>query len=169
MNRYRGIAVREGKNRYDEVFPFKTMIMAYNESDPIGLPSNYNHDSTRMAGWSFLTGIFIEPGKAYLTNELLIPENKEDQEKLNKRLIYHANRRYIDEHEKEIEELKSLLGDNLSEKALVAPINGVAIYDEGILYKLFPDLEPKDKKGLVGLNNTFPIRRTIQIGGIDMI
>lgn len=157
MNRYRGIAITDGKNRYDEVFPFKTMIMAYNESDPIGLPSNYNHDSTRMAGWSFLTGIFIEPGKAYLTNELLIPENKEDQEKLNKRLIYHANRRYIDEHEKEIEELKSLLGDNLSEKALVAPINGVAIYDEGILYKLFPDLEPKDKKGLVGLNELTPV------------
>lgn len=153
MKRYRGIAITDGINRYNEVFPIKTMLTAYNESDPLGLPSNYNHDSTRMAGWSFLTGIFIEPGKAYLTDELIVPENIEDKDILKKRLIDHANRRYIDKREKEIEELKSLLGDSLSEKASVAPINGVAFYDKGILYKLFPDLKPKDKKDLVELKD----------------
>lgn len=151
MKRYRGIAITDGMNRYNELFPFTAMLKAYNESDPIGLPSNYSHDNTRMAGWSFLTGIFFEPGKAYLTDELFIPENKTDKEKLKMRLAHHANKRYVEEHKDEIEELKHLLGSNLSKNASIAPINGVAFYDKGILYKLFPELKPKDRKGLIEL------------------
>ncbi len=50
----KGVVMTDGVNRYDEYFPFKTVVNAYNDSDPIGLPLSLNHDGTRMYGcWHF--------------------------------------------------------------------------------------------------------------------
>ncbi len=34
----KGVVMTDGINRYNEFFPLKTVINAYNNSDPIGLP-----------------------------------------------------------------------------------------------------------------------------------
>lgn len=149
----KGVVMTDGINRYNEFFPLKTVINAYNNSDPIGLPLSLNHDGTRMYGWSFLSGIYIEPGKAYVTNDSYFPENDEDRKKLQNQLIEFSNRQYIDKNKEKIDRLRSLLGDNLSSDGKVAPVEAVAFHDKGILYRIFPDLEPKEKKDLYDISN----------------
>lgn len=153
----RGIAMSDGLNRKNHYFSLNTIINAYEGAWKHGTPSNLNHDSTKFIGWNYITGIYMEPGKAYVTNEMRIPETNEEYDifmKKNKDYLY--KKCYIDRKEK-YDELKEMLGDKLTGKSRPALISCVAYEDENILFKVFPEIEKEMHKGLIDLNFMTPV------------
>ena len=153
MRRYRGIALTDGVNRKDHYLPLKTILNAYGREWVDGVPSNLSHDATRPIGWAYIDGVYLEPGKAYATNEIYIPENEEEQKlvsyKEQTQLIAH----YMHDNQKGLNELASLLGDKLSDKKMIVPVEAAAYWDRNIVLKVFPELNDKlDKDGLIHLS-----------------
>jgi hypothetical protein len=153
----RGIAMSDGLNRKNHYFSLESILKAYADSWNQGTPSNLNHDNTRFIGWNYVTGIYIEPGKAYVTNSMTIPETEEEHTNLfEKNLNYLYKVYYLDRKEK-YDILKDQLGDKLSKNANPALINCVAYEDEGIVPRVFPEIKHMLHKGLIDIRLLEPI------------
>lgn len=151
MKKYRGIASSDGMNRNGQFMTFGALHNGYASSWKNGLPSNINHDRTRTIGWNRLSGIYLEPGKAYITNTLFCPENEDDRLHLNNLILEYNQRVYIHEREDALKTLKDKLGDTLSDNGRAAPLSAVAFEDKGIVARVFPELgELMDDDGLIG-------------------
>lgn len=158
METYQGVAITDGANRKNHIMPLSTIIKAYHDSWNIAIPMNLGHDRTKPIGFTMLTGVYMEPGKAYLTNESAIMETKEEHEKLHKLINIYDYKIFCEEHKKELDTLIKRLGDALSDKFCVAPVGqAVAIKDKDIVYRLFPEWSETIKDGLVDLRNLEPI------------
>jgi len=145
MKIYKGIAGTDGENRNNICVPFMALLNAYDEYPLSGIPSNLGHDSTKPIGWTYIDGIYIEPGKSYIINSLNMADSPEDQ----KWLRYKIGARYQDflnNNNDDIERLRFLLEDKLSKDAEVVPTNGIAFHDNSILYRVFPQFKPDDPK-----------------------
>ena len=95
---------------------------------------NLGHDRTKPIGYTMLTGIYMEPGKAY------------------------DYKIFCEEHKKELDTLIEKLGDVLSDKFRVAPVGqAVAIKDKDIVYRFFPKWSETIKDGLADVWNLEPI------------
>ena len=152
MKKYQGVAITDGKNRKDHILPLRTLLKGYHDSRNTLIPINLGHDRTKPIGYTLLTGLYMEPGKAYITNTSEIMETKEEYEKLRQFLNAYDYEKFCKNHEKELDELKKRLGGVLSNKFSVAPVSqAVAIKDKDIIYRLFPDWIESIKDGLVDL------------------
>ena len=147
----------DGLNRKNHFIPLNAIINAYEETWKHGTPSNLNHDSTKFVGWTFVNGIYMEPGKAYVTNEMRIPENDTEHETLIRRNMEYLYRKYYLERKDKYDKLKELLGNNLSCESRPALISCVAYEDKGILYKIFPKMKDEMHKGLINMNQLIPV------------
>lgn len=146
-------------NRKNHVFTLSALHESYSKSWKIGVPTNLNHDSTRPIGWTEFAGIYLEPGKAYLTNTTMLPETDDDRKALDKIRTIQTHQIYVEDHKEEIEKLKQMLGDNLTEGKSVAPISAVAFDDPGIVFRVFPELEELiNDDGLIELRNLDPVQ-----------
>lgn len=158
METYQGVAITDGINRKNHIMPLSTIIKAYHDSWNTAIPMNLGHDRTKPIGFTMLTGIYMEPGKAYVTNESAIMETKEEHEKLHKMIDAYDYKIFCEEHKKELDTLIKKLGDALSDKFRVAPIGqAVAIKDKDIVYRLFPEWSEKIKDGLADVRNLEPV------------
>ena len=153
----RGIAMSDGLNRKNHYFPLSSIINAYEDAWKYGTPSNLNHDSTKFIGWNYITGIYMEPGKAYVTNEMRIPETDEEHDALMKKNINYLYRKYYIDRKEKYDELQVILGDKLTDKSRPALISCVAYEDENILFRVFPEFKDEMHKGLVDLNSLTPV------------
>jgi len=88
MNIYQGVAITDEVNRKNHVIPLSTIIKAYRDSWDTIIPMNLGHDRTKPIGYTCFTGIYMEPGKAYATNESAIVETDEEREKVRKMIIF---------------------------------------------------------------------------------
>lgn len=147
----------DGLNRRNHYFPLSSIINAYDDAWKYGTPSNLNHDSTKFIGWNYITGIYMEPGKAYVTNEMRIPETDEEYNALMKENINYLYKKYYIDRKKKYDELKVMLGDKLTDKSRPALISCVAYEDENILFRVFPEFKDDMHKGLVDLNSLTPV------------
>lgn len=157
MQKMKGIAMTDGLNRKDHFIPFESMMKAYEEAWERGGPTNLNHDSTKFAGWTYLSGIYLEPGKAYLTNEVYIPENDEEHKQLVEKNIRYLEQIYYYSKIDEFNRLRDMLGEYLSNSAMPALVNCVAFEDKNIVLKVFPELEADIHKGLIDLKLLEPV------------
>lgn len=157
MLKSRGIAMSDGLNRKNHFIPLSSIIEAYKQSWRRGTPTNLNHDATKFIGWTFPTGIYIEPGKAYLTNTLYMPEDQDEHDKLLTRNIHYLEQTYYFSKLEDFEHLKKELGGVLSSEAKPALVNGVAFEDKGIVLRVFPELESCLNKGLIDINLLEPV------------
>lgn len=153
----RGIAMTDGLNRKNHYISLNAILNAYENAWKYGTPSNLNHDSTKFVGWTFVNGIYMEPGKAYVINEMQIPENSTEHKNLIRRNMDYLYRKYYLERKDKYDELKELLGNKLSDKSRPALINCVAYEDQGIVYKIFPEMRTDMHKGLINLKQLTPI------------
>ncbi len=158
MEIYQGVAITDGVDRKNHIMPLSTIIKAYHDSWNTVIPMNLGHDRTKPIGYTMLTGIYMEPGKAYVTNESALMETKEEHEKMRKMINAYDYKVFCEEHKKELDTLVKRLGDVLSNKFQVAPIGqAVALKDKGIVYRLFPEFSETIKDGLVNLRNLEPV------------
>lgn len=158
METYQGVAMTDGVNRKNHVFPLKTIIESYRNAWNSIFPVNVGHDRTKPVGFTRLTGIYMEPGKAYLTNEGAIMDTKEEHEKLHKMIKAHDYKVFCEERKEELNVLTKKLGDKLSDKFRVAPVaQAVAIKDRNIVYRLFPEWLETTKDGLVDIRELEPV------------
>lgn len=148
---HKGVAYTDGPCRNKHSFTFEAVLNSYLESPIEGVPVNIGHDRTKLHGWTYFTGMFIEPGMASVTNSYYEPETQEEKEEIQRKNSVHTKQVYIDDNLESIQMLRELLGDKLSTDNEVAPVNGVALRDNNILYRVFPDLAKVDKKGLTDL------------------
>ena len=84
MESYQGVAITDGVNRKNHILPLSTIITAYHNLCDAAIPMNLGHDRTKPIGYTMLTGIYMEPGKAYVTNEVVIMETEEERKEMRK-------------------------------------------------------------------------------------
>lgn len=158
MQSYNGIAATDGLNRKNHFMPLSALHEGYMKIWRNGVPTNLNHDSTKLMGWTKFTGIYLEPGKAYITNKTMFPEGKEEENELKKLRDAHFYHAYFAEHSSEFHELELKLGDALTEQKKIAPISAVAYHDEKILFRVFPELAKLiNDDGLIELQYLEPV------------
>lgn len=58
MEKYQGVAMTDGINRKNHIFPLSAIIKAYHASWHTALPVNLGHDRTKPIGYTMLTGIY---------------------------------------------------------------------------------------------------------------
>lgn len=158
MKTYQGVAITDGINRKNHIMPLSTLINAYHDSWDTAIPMNIGHDNTKPIGYSLLTGIYMEPGKAYLTNAATIMETDDEYATLLKMRRSYDYDIFCREHKSELDSLVEKLGDTVSENFCVAPVGqAVAIVDKDIIYRLFPEWSETTKDGLVDLRELTPV------------
>lgn len=152
-----GIAMTDGVNLKNRFFSLSTILNSYEQIWKIGTPSTLNHDSTRFAGWNFLSGIYMEPGKAYVTNRIYIAENQHEYDQLQKRNHDYLYKHYYLDRKNLFDTLKSNLGEKLSDHHCPALFSSVAYYDKGIVLRVFPKLQKYINDGLIDINLLTPV------------
>lgn len=158
MEKYQGVAMTDGINRKTHIFPLSAIIKAYHASWHTALPMNLGHDRTKPVGYTMLTGIYMEPGKAYVTNESAIMETKEEYEIMQKMISSYDNKIFCVEHKNELDTLTKKLRGVLSDEFRVAPVGqAVAIKDKDLVYRLFPEWSQTIKDGLADVRDLQPV------------
>lgn len=158
MEKYQGVAMTDGINRKTHIFPLSAIIKAYHASWHTALPMNLGHDRTKPVGYTMLTGIYMEPGKAYVTNESAIMEAKEEYEIMQKMISAYDNKIFCVEHKNELDTLTKKLRGVLSDEFRVAPVGqAVAIKDKDLVYRLFPEWSQTIKDGLADVRDLQPV------------
>ena len=158
MEKYQGVAITDGINRKNHMLPLSTIIKAYRDSWDTVLPMNLGHDRTKPIGYTMLTGVYMEPGKAYLTNESAIAETDEEHEILRKMISAYDHKIFCEEHKNELDVLTKKLSGVLSDQFRVAPVGqAVAIMDKDIVYRLFPEWSETIKDGLADVRDLQPV------------
>lgn len=154
MDVYQGVVATDGVNRKNHILPLNTIINTYRDSWNIAVPMNLGHDRTKPIGFTTLAGVYMEPGKAYLTNESVIMDSKEEHKMMRKMINAYDHKIFCAEHKDELDVLIEKLGDVLSDKFRVAPVGqAVAIIDKNIVPRLFPEWAETLKDGLVNARN----------------
>lgn len=158
MEKYQGVAMTDGINRKTHIFPLSAIIKAYHASWHTALPMNLGHDRTKPVGYTMLTGIYMEPGRAYVTNESAIMETKEEYEIMQKMISAYDNKIFCVEHKNELDTLTKKLRGVLSDEFRVAPVGqAVAIKDKDLVYRLFPEWSQTIKDGLADVRDLQPV------------
>lgn len=158
MQVYQGVAITDGVNRKNQILPLETLINAYRDVWSTVIPVNMGHDRTKPIGYTKMTGIYLEPGKAYVTNEVAFMETNEEFEEMRTFINAHDYHVFCEEHKEEIDVLKNRLGDILSKTYRIAPIGqAVALKDKGIITRLFPEWTETFSDGLVDAKDLEPV------------
>ena len=63
-----------------------------------------------IRGYTMLTGVYMEPGKAYVTYESAIMETDEEYEKMREMIMAYDYKIFCEEHRKELDTLINRLG-----------------------------------------------------------
>lgn len=157
MTTFNGIAVTDEINRYNQKFTLNAMYQSYTQQWSELLPCGINHNSEKDIGISKLTGIYIEPGKAYMTNSVSFADSKEEGEKIlqhNYEYQYEHNViNHMDKYNALIDKIKGYI---FGEYKLFWR-NGVLVYNKGIVERLFPDLCANSQDGLLDIELLSPV------------
>lgn len=155
---YQGVAMTDGLNRKNHFFPFSTVINSYHDSWNRLLPVNIGHDRSKPIGYTKLSGIYIEPRKAYVTNNTYAAENKEEMEQLCEFIKSYNYKMFCTERKDELDKLLDMLGKCKTDKIDVAPIGqATAIIDKEIVINVFPEFVEQINDGLIDLRLLDPV------------
>lgn len=158
MEIYQGVAITDGLNRKNHFMPLSTILKAYRDSWNSIIPMNLGHDRTKPIGYTKLTGVYMEPGKAYVTNEAAIMETNEEHEAMHKMIKAYDYKVFCEKHKEELDVLIRKLGDALSNTFRVAPVGqAVAIRDKDIVCRLFPEWTETFRDGLADVKDLEPV------------
>lgn len=153
-----GVAMTDGLNRKKHFISLSTILKAYRDTWERPIPINIGHDRTKPIGYTKMTGVYMEPGKAYVTNEGAIMETREEHEMLRKMIALNDNQQFCEAHKDEIALLVEKLKGVITDSFRVAPIGqAVAIKDNDIVKRLFPEWTDNFKNGLTDIKELNPV------------
>lgn len=162
---YQGVAMTDGLNRKNHFYPFSTVMNSYHEAWNNPMPMNLGHDRSKPIGYTKLTGIYLEPGKAYVTNEACAAETKEEMEQICQFNRIYDHKKFCTEHKDELDKLYEMLGEYKTDKITVAPIGqATAFIDKDIVIRVFPELAEQIKDGLIDLRLLDPVYKNNDSG-----
>ena len=151
MKTFNGIAMTDEVNLKGHIFPVETIYNAYFNSPPCPTPSFANHDHTKLIGYTELSGIYCQPGKAFLLNKIFFPENENEHNCFPDAYDYLYKERYV-ENKCKYDKLKELLGHDLTEEAVPCWVNAVSFFDRNIIKRVLPELISVDDDGLIDIS-----------------
>lgn len=153
-----GVVMTDGLNRKKHFISLSTILKAYRGTWDRLMPINIGHDRTKPIGYTKMTGDYMEPGKAYVTNEGAIMETREEHEMLRKMIALNDNQQFCEAHKDEIDLLVGKLKGVITDSFRVAPIGqAVAIKDNDIVKRLFPEWTDNFKNGLTDIKELNPV------------
>lgn len=157
MKVFNGVAVTDEVNLYNEKFTLQAMFCAYQDQWNELIPSFANHNHTKSIGYSKITGIYLEPKKAYTTNAILLCENEKEggqTREYNSSYLYKTHvTDNIEKYNLLIEKVKDfIVGDHLKYWT-----NGVFIYNKGIISRALPKFVENIHDGLIDIQLLLPV------------
>ena len=105
-----------GVNRYGITFTVGALESALDQSWQYGVPSCISHDLHRLIAWSKGMSLYLEPGLVRLAGLVYSPENKKDEEELQKIFQERMQARLQDAFEPHAEKLYKRLSNLLSKE-----------------------------------------------------
>lgn len=157
MVTFKGIAVTDEINLYNEIFSLQAMFGAYEKQWNELMPSFANHNHTKSIGYSKLTGLFIEPKKAYATNAFCVPENEAEEKKIREYNYNHLYQVHITENIDKYNCLIEKANEYIIGECKKYWTNGVYIQNKGIVSRMFPDLTQHIQNGLIDIKLLTPV------------
>lgn len=149
LNKAIGIGITDGISRYNTKCTIGALIKAYADTWKYGLPMNFNHDKTKLVGWTSLLSLYFEPNSAKLTNISMFPENDEERQEIENRIRAFQFEQFKEE-EANFRNLIDKIKDHISSN-YKKYLNGcVCIYDKDIIKNVIPSIiEDLDDDGLI--------------------
>lgn len=147
-----------GVNRYGIAFTVGALESGLEQCWKYGLPSCMSHDLHRLVAWSKGMSLYLEPGLVRLAGLVCSPEDKNDEEKLQRIFQSSLQARLQEEFKPHSEELYQRLSKLLSKEHYPLMPACAAIVDNGLAIRAFPAIfQKQDKKGLIPLKSLNPI------------
>lgn len=153
MIEFSGVGVTDEVNLYDQRFTLRALYSAYEDIWNEGVPSFFNHDHRKHLGWTKLSGIYLEPHTAYVTNTIYVGENENECKLLQDKSYNQIFKIRVTDRIDKYNELKSRLGTALTDKATPCWVNAVSFFDQGIVRRVLPQLSTEMVKGLIPIKN----------------
>lgn len=159
MKQIEGIVASDGLNKKRHYFSFEVLEGMYHDNWKYNFPVGINHDRTKpIIGAGHLSGVYFEPGKAYVTSSTFFAENESDNEQFASEFKNWTYQTYVEKHLEDLKRLEHQLEGFLSTEKTVAPIAAVAFIDKGIVLRVFPKLEELiDDTGLIDISMLDPV------------
>ena len=151
MFTYKGIAVTDEINLYNEKFTLQAMYSAYEKQWDDIIPSFANHDHKLCIGFSKLTGIYLDSQMAYMTNSMTIGENEDEEKKIrdvNYRMLYETA---VLENMEKYKVLENKVAECIEGKTKYYWTNCVFIHNKDIVKRVFPELISQMENGLLDI------------------
>lgn len=162
MKVFQGVAITDGRNRNNTEFKLNALVSAYNEAWNKPIPMHIGHDRTKPVGYAHIKGIYLEPGKAYVTNNSCLIETEEERKQLIKLISNYDYHIFCKNHKEEIKKLVNELGDKIENDYFVTPVGqAVAISNNNIVKRACPELSNDIEDGLIDLRKLEPVYKKI--------
>lgn len=153
-----GTIANDKINRYNEKITIGALVGAYQSQWRDIFPMTVNHDNTRLIGYSRLSGIYLEPGATYLTNQSFMPETEAEKSFVNQTICKQISANRLQKNQELYDQLLSQLKDFLSGNYALSYSNGIVVIDEGIVSRSCPTLwSMRDQDGLIPLEHLTPV------------
>jgi len=152
MLEFSGVGLTDEINLYGHKFSIEGMYSSYEDIWEEGIPSFLNHDHRKHLGWTKLSGLYLEPHKAYLMNSIMIGESEAERSKLQKLSYQQLYDKRVVSQQSKYDELKEKLGGLLSTESKPCWVNAVSYYDVGIVQRAIPNISASLMKGLMPLS-----------------
>jgi hypothetical protein len=138
--------------RQNLVSSASTLESALLQSWKVGIPSSISHDHHRPLGWALPIALHLRPGLGYLAGKILVPEDTQERETLQKTVraafIDRVNKR-VNPHRGRFE---TRFQHQMSANRKFADPDCAAVVDRDLARKIFPEIfEQEDKDGLIPL------------------
>lgn len=158
MKQFMSVMNSDSINRYGHRFSVGALASALQDEYMLGVPLMVAHDASRLIGWTRPLALYIEPGLARVANLVEMAEDDEEHRQLVNYFAYFLHQRHIEANAPEITHLKAMLNNHLSDESKPIETECVAVVEEGLASRVFPELfSQQDKDGLVLANLLNPI------------
>lgn len=145
-------------NRYGDRITVGALVSVLHDQFTSGTPLLMAHDASRIIGWGRPLAVHFEPGLTRSVDIGEIAETEDECRKLSHYLIQYMNQKFLKPNQTHIDYLEETLVDHLRDKRKAIQTECVALVEDGLAMRVFPELfSQQDKDGLIPLDSLSPL------------